>query len=324
MENENKNKRRKLSSETNQKKIIVQAESDEAAMDFVLALDADPGATIVNKPSSNQSVETIVALPSAASITSNNDGNQTPALNVASEEKINLSCKESVQAIVALPSAASITSNIDGNQTPALNIASEEKINLSCKESVQAIVALPSVASITSNIDGNQTPKFGLYVQKDIKLILEDFRYYETFTGVDPTHRESQSSKYVHRKATCYKHKKFSNDFLLEWFINDSEAYLENITENELEYLQSMNDLNLCPISLIHETTEKHPDNNATDDNFLPKFPEPVLMAFNEKDTEIIMTLSEKYECSYAIQNIELGIHPHHRNNEITNELKTK
>jgi hypothetical protein len=323
VENENKNKRRKLSSETNQKKIIVQAESDEAAMDFVLALDADPGATIVNKPSSNQSVETIVALPSAASITSNNDGNQTPALNVASEEKIIL-CKESVQAIVALPSAASITSNIDGNQTPALNVASEEKINLSCKESVQAIVALPSVASITSNIDGNQTPKFGLYVQKDIKLILEDFRYYETFTGVDPTHRESQSSKYVHRKATCYKHKKCSNDFLLEWFINDSEAYLEYMTENELEYLQSMNDLNLCPISSIHETTEKHPDNNATDDNFIPKFPEPVLMAFNEKDTEIIMKLSEKYECSYAIQNIELGIHPHHRNNEITNELKTK
>jgi hypothetical protein len=77
-----------------------------------------------------------------------------------------------------------------------------------------------------------------LYSTADVNLVLEDYSYFETFTGVDPSCRVSMPSNYLHKHAKCYKNLRDHNSYLLVWFINDNQAYLEYASIESLGKLQ--------------------------------------------------------------------------------------
>ena len=77
--------------------------------------------------------------------------------------------------------------------------------------------------------------QISLYHQRDIDAILEDYSYFETFTGKDPTCRDSQPSNYVNQTAKCYKNLRNQDSYLLVWSKDINYAYLEHINEESQE-----------------------------------------------------------------------------------------
>jgi hypothetical protein len=176
--------------------------------------------------------------------------------------------------------------------------------------------------------------RYELHLTQEIDVILEEYKHFESFVGFDPCNRKSQPSNYVRMNAECYRYKFLEKDYfhksyLLVWYINDHQAYLEYMTENKLEDLQSSNILDLRTVfdpvrEELPETKEMCQLNNSINDNLILKLPEPRSMTFNLYDTEIIMIISEEYNCRYKFEYVALGIHPNHRNDDSTKHLRTK
>jgi hypothetical protein len=80
-----------------------------------------------------------------------------------------------------------------------------------------------------------------IYQKRDIELILEDYSYFETFTGIDPSCRDSMPSNYINKHAKCYKNLRQTDSYVLVWQINVNEAYIEHVTEHSLENFQVSN-----------------------------------------------------------------------------------
>jgi hypothetical protein len=75
------------------------------------------------------------------------------------------------------------------------------------------------------------------YTVEDADTILRDYTYFETFTGADPSNRETTSSKFIAKHAKCYQNMRNQNTFLLVWHANDKNVQLEYLTTEELENL---------------------------------------------------------------------------------------
>jgi hypothetical protein len=89
-----------------------------------------------------------------------------------------------------------------------------------------------------NQVSQNCPNQLNLYNRQDIDLILEDYSYFETFTGVDPTMREGMPSNYINKSAKCYKNLREKNSYLLVWYVDINQAYLEYVNEESLGKFQ--------------------------------------------------------------------------------------
>ena len=104
--------------------------------------------------------------------------------------------------------------------------------------------------------------QISVYHQRDIDAILEDYSYFETFTGKDPTCRDSQPSNYVNQTAKCYKNLRNQDSYLLVWSKDINYAYLEHINEESLEKFQ---------LATIICSSSYEPEHKATNKNNIEK-----------------------------------------------------